>query len=123
VSQDNPAAVAISAEEALEAAMTRDAFDVRTPRGRLLRLHHSLTQEARLLMEKKNQDYANEADPYANFRMFGKVGIVVRLGDKIARLKTFAERGEFKVQDEQLRDTLLDIINYAVLFAGISEEK
>lgn len=113
----------MDADRVMEEALKNSAFDPTTARGRLLCLHHTLSQEARLLMEKKNQDYASEADPYANFRMFGTLGIVVRLGDKIARLKTFAERGDFKVSDEQLRDTLLDIINYAVLFEGMSKEK
>jgi hypothetical protein len=113
----------LDANDAMEEALKGTPFDPSTARGRLLALHHSLTQEARLLMEKKNADYASEDDPYANFRMFGLVGIVVRLGDKLARLKTFTERGSFKVQDEQLHDTLLDIINYAVLFEGMSKEK
>jgi hypothetical protein len=44
------------------------------------------------------------------------------LGDKFARLRSFTENGKFFVQDEGVQDTIKDIINYAVLFAGYDEK-
>lgn len=84
----------------------------------LYRLHERLCKEALDLMYQKNHDYANDADPYRNFRMFGLLGIVIRLGDKLARLQSFLENGSLAVQDEQIEDTLKDIINYSVIFGG-----
>jgi hypothetical protein len=76
-------------------------------------------------MADKSADYAGEADPFANFRMFGDnaalLGICFRLGDKIRRLHKAAGGEKFAV-DETLRDTTLDIINYAVLFLALSQE-
>jgi hypothetical protein len=74
-------------------------------------------------MVKKNQDYAHQSDPFRNFRMFGTFGILVRLSDKIARLRSFEESGQFVVEDERLEDTLLDIINYAVLYRAMRESE
>jgi hypothetical protein len=55
--------------------------------------------------------------------MFEEFGIVVRLSDKVARLRTFCERGVLDVKDESVEDTLVDVINYAVLFAAYLQDK
>lgn len=73
-------------------------------------------------MKTKNHDYANEEDPFRNFRRFGGQGILVRLGDKLSRLESFLENGEFAVKDEALDDTVADIINYAIIFKGYVKE-
>lgn len=85
-------------------------------RGELLGLHTQLSSEALALMEKKNADYGASNDPFRNFHMFGGLGILVRLSDKIARLRSFEERGKFEVTDEGLKDTCLDLLNYAILY-------
>lgn len=74
-------------------------------------------------MTLKNRDYGANADPFRNFRQFGRMGILVRLGDKFARLQSFTENGKFFVQDEGVQDTIKDIINYAVLFAGYDDKQ
>lgn len=49
---------------------------------------------------------------------------MVRLTDKMSRLSTFLTTGEFKVKDEALRDTVLDMINYVIiLYAFIQSAK
>lgn len=88
----------------------------------LYELHKSLCFDAALLMADKNADYATETDPFRNFRMFGELGILVRMSDKLARLRTFSERGTLAVSDESVRDTILDLINYAVLLYGYIED-
>lgn len=94
-------------------------------RKELFDSHDELCLSALALMEKKNVDYASEADPFRNFRTFGLLGIVVRMSDKIARLHSLVERGlgNNAVKDESYRDTLLDLINYAVIFAGYAREE
>jgi hypothetical protein len=96
-------------------------------RGSLLELHDDLTTRARDLMTRKNHDYAGKGgeNPFANFLLCEAMGLcsteagmVVRLSDKLSRLATFVSAGELLVKDESVEDTLLDIINYAVLVAG-----
>jgi hypothetical protein len=103
--------------------------EANTPADILLQKAASLTREALELMQLKNHDYTSgSGDPYANFRTaesFGvhpAVGIVIRLGDKLQRIRTFAERGELQVDGEGLRDACLDVINYAVLVYGLLTE-
>lgn len=65
--------------------------------------------EARNLFAKKNADYGDA------FATYGTVGILVRLGDKIHRLQSITSKGINLVEDEKLRDTLLDLHNYAAM--------
>lgn len=101
----------------------------RDPAITLLEKADSLTTEALELMRRKNHDYTSgSGDPYANFRTaqsFGvhpAVGIVIRVGDKLQRIRTFAEKGTLQVQHEGLRDACLDVINYAILAYGLLTE-
>jgi len=92
-------------------------------RDELLAEHRSLSDRARQLMELKNRDYGTSSDPFRNFRWFGRAGILVRLSDKLARLRTFEERGLLNVRSESVEDTVLDILNYAVLYFGMYIEE
>jgi len=59
---------------------------------------------------RKNIDYGN------SFEADGVVGTVIRIGDKLKRLKTISEKGHvIKVKDEKLLDTLMDLANYAAM--------
>ena len=91
----------------------------------LLKFHEYLCGLGRDLMARKNHDYAG-ADgtaPFANFERVEAMGItttgkgfLVRMVDKLSRLSSFEAAGKFKVEDEKLVDTVVDIINYAVLY-------
>ena len=102
-----------------------------TPAQRLLRKADDLTDDAARIMRQKNHDYTSgSGDPFANFRMAGSlgvhpaVGICIRTGDKLQRIRTFAERGELKVDNEGLRDACVDVINYAILvYAMLTEDE
>lgn len=85
-------------------------------REQLTELHETLCNQAQELQKKKNHDYAQEENIFRNFDYFGGLGILVRLSDKLARLRSFEENGTFQVADEKLLDTILDIINYAVIY-------
>ena len=39
----------------------------------------------------------------------------IRLGDKFNRFKTLSRNEEQKVNDESIRDTLIDLANYAIM--------
>jgi len=79
----------------------------------------------------KNSDYTGAGDdPFKNFRhveSFGlcssEVGIMTRMTDKMARVASFMEKGELKVKDESVKDTLIDLANYSMLLAAVIEEK
>lgn len=92
-----------------------------TTREQLFKLHRAMCTYAFLLMQSKNRDYAGQGedvDALANFREDGLPGIITRMGDKRARMKTYAESGEYKTRTESFLDTAVDAINYPVLAAA-----
>ena len=96
---------------------------INSKRQNLMVAHEAMCAKARVLMDKKNQDYAGDEDIFANFRRTEDMGItstekgfLVRMTDKFSRLASFTENNELAVKDESVEDTLIDIINYAVLF-------
>jgi len=63
------------------------------------------------LGQRKNHDYGAAGDAIA---MAGVRGVVVRMLDKKLRLMSLTEPGhDVAVKDESVRDTLMDMINYA----------
>lgn len=60
----------------------------------------------------KNHDYGNSFDQ--SIDEFGLVAAVVRIGDKMNRIKSLIKK-EAKVSNESIKDTLLDMANYAIL--------
>lgn len=60
----------------------------------------------------KNHDYGNSFGE--SLDEFGLVASVVRLGDKMNRIKSLIKK-EAQVKDESIKDTLLDMANYAIM--------
>ena len=58
--------------------------------------------------------------PFANY---GSVGVIVRLGDKIQRLMSVSKNGVTLVNTESLRDTLIDLHNYAAMGIMLIDEQ
>lgn len=73
--------------------------------------------EALSLFTKKNQDYG---DAFANY---GPVGVIVRMGDKINRLASVTGSSVTLVKNETIRDTLIDLHNYAAMAIMLMDEK
>ena len=74
--------------------------------------------EALELFKKKNADYG---DAFANF---GPLGVIIRLGDKINRLFTITkETIRIEIKSETIRDTLIDLHNYAAMALMLIDEK
>ena len=66
------------------------------------------------LHARKNKDYGNAAD--ASYREFGLVSYVIRLNDKMNRLKSLTKPGvEQEVKSESIEDTLMDLAAYAIM--------
>tara|TARA_B100000902_G_C27135401_1_gene825765 strand:+ start:207 stop:509 length:303 start_codon:yes stop_codon:yes gene_type:complete len=82
---------------------------------RVLQLHN-IQKEAFELFKKKNADYGDA------FASYGAVGVLVRIGDKIARLQNISNKGIHLVDDESLRDTLIDLHNYSAMAAMLIDE-
>ena len=91
-------------------------------RDELLKIHDQTGKLAREVMTAKNHDYAHDNDVFRNFRRYGTLGVLVRLSDKLARLDSFEENKKFAVADEKLQDTIVDIINYAVIYLAMKQE-
>jgi hypothetical protein len=73
--------------------------------------------EALELFRKKNTDYGD------SFATYGTVGVIVRMGDKIQRLISVSKKGVALVDNESLRDTLIDLHNYAAMGIMLLDEQ
>jgi hypothetical protein len=75
-----------------------------------------IQKEALLLFKKKNKDYGD------SFARFGSIGVIVRLQDKIGRLINIDKNNITCVDDETLRDTLIDLHNYSAMAIMLIDE-
>lgn len=62
---------------------------------------------------QKNNDYGNSFSK--TFKQLGIISAVTRIADKFNRLVEMATGTERKVKDETMRDTLMDLANYAIM--------
>ena len=69
----------------------------------------AIQKEALDLFIKKNKDYGDA------FSEYGTIGVLVSIGDKIRRMQSITANGVNLVEDEKLRDTLIDLHNYAAM--------
>lgn len=60
----------------------------------------------------KNHDYGNSFDK--SLDKFGIVASIVRMEDKMNRIESLTKK-EAQVKDESIKDTLLDMANYAIM--------
>ena len=81
-------------------------------------------QQINNLVLKKNERYGNSAltAPALCAVLTAKEGILVRLGDKFARMRQLIETDEV-VAEEPLRDTVKDIIGYCFLWLIADEQE
>lgn len=75
--------------------------------------HAEICKEINKLYERKNHDYGDSF--HQTFVEEGMAMARIRLGDKFSRFKTLSRGGEQKVNDESIRDTLIDLANYAIM--------
>jgi len=66
---------------------------------------------------KKNTDYGD------SFATYGIIGILIRIEDKMRRAISISKNGVNLVKDEGIRDTLLDLHNYAAMGLMLLDEK
>ena len=68
------------------------------------------------MFRKKNADYGDA------FAKFGVVGVLMRIEDKIQRALSITKNGVNMVDDESIRDTLMDLHNYAAMAVMLLDE-
>ena len=78
-----------------------------------VQLHREVCEEINDLYARKNHDYGDSF--HQTFVEEGMAMARIRLGDKFNRFKTLSRGGEQKVNDESIRDTLIDLANYAIM--------
>jgi len=76
----------------------------------------AIQQEALELFSKKNADYGDA------FATYGVIGVLMRIEDKLQRSMSITKNGVNLVNDEGIRDTLLDLHNYAAMALMLLDE-
>ena len=76
-------------------------------------IHGKICQELNETYEKKNADYGNSFEN--SLDKHGLIAGIVRMDDKMSRLISLNSKNEQQVMDESLRDTLMDLANYAIM--------
>ena len=90
---------------------------------------YKLLEKMKEIHSNKNHDYSGEGDPFRNFKMSEEMGIpawkgcLIRMGDKYSRLCSFAKKEEYKVKDENIEDTLMDLAIYSLIDIILYREK
>ena len=78
-----------------------------------VQIHREICEEINDLYARKNHDYGDSF--HQTFVEEGMAMARIRLGDKFNRFKTLSRNEEQKVNDESIRDTLIDLANYAIM--------
>jgi len=76
----------------------------------------SVQQTALEMFRRKNADYGDA------FAKFGIIGVLMRIEDKIQRSLSITKNGVNLVDDEGIRDTLMDLHNYAAMGVMLLDE-
>jgi len=86
-----------------------------------------ILEDIRSLHLAKSKDYGSDTDPFANIRNGAEFvgispwrGCMVRVCDKIQRLKTYCQKGT--LVHESVEDTLMDLACYSILCLVLHRE-
>lgn len=75
--------------------------------------HLDICKEINDLYTKKNHDYGDSF--HTTYVEEGFAMSRIRLADKFNRFKTLSRGAEAEIKDESIRDTLIDLANYAIM--------
>ena len=76
----------------------------------------TIQEEALVLFTRKNADYGDA------FSKYGVIWVLMRIEDKLQRSMSITKNGVNLVNDEGIRDTLLDLHNYAAMALMLLDE-
>lgn len=68
------------------------------------------------LFTKKNIDYGDA------FAKYGPIGVLMRIEDKLQRYISISKNGVNLINDEGIRDTLIDLHNYSAMAIMLLDE-
>jgi hypothetical protein len=80
-------------------------------------------------LKKKQNDYTGGGDPFANFRLSTlegvepTTGLMIRVQDKMQRIRTYLKKGELFVDGEGFEDAIEDVIGYMLILKGLLREQ
>ena len=77
----------------------------------------AIQTEAMNLFVRKNADYGDA------FAQYGVIGVLMRIEDKLKRSMSITRTGVNLVNEEGLRDTLIDLHNYAAMALMLIDEE
>lgn len=72
-----------------------------------------ITEEMQELCKRKNSDYGASVND--TYKKYGMVSYLVRMEDKINRIRNLILNGNQQVSDEKIKDTLMDLASYSIL--------
>jgi hypothetical protein len=75
-----------------------------------------IQNEAIDLFAKKNIDYGDA------FAKYGVIGVLMRIEDKLQRSMSITKNGVNLINDEGIRDTLIDLHNYSAMALMLLDE-
>jgi hypothetical protein len=75
-----------------------------------------IQHDALELFTKKNIDYGDA------FAKYGTVGVLMRIEDKLQRFMSITKNGVNLINDEGIRDTLIDLHNYSAMALMLLDE-
>jgi hypothetical protein len=75
-----------------------------------------IQQEALELFSRKNADYGDA------FAKYGTVGVLMRIEDKLNRVMSISKNSIVLINDETVRDTLIDLHNYSAMALMLLDE-
>lgn len=74
-------------------------------------------EEGLNLFKQKNADYGDA------FAKYGTIGVLMRIEDKLQRSISITNNGINLIENECIRDTLIDLHNYAAMGIMLLDEK
>ena len=83
-------------------------------------MHSQICNELTELYRKKNHDYGDSF--HKSYKEFGLTMAAIRMSDKLNRFKQLI-KSENQVSDESIRDTVIDLANYAIMTAMEMDEE
>ena len=75
--------------------------------------HKELLDNLHNLYITKNHDYGDSV--HDTYEKYGLTSFLVRMEDKLNRVRTLNQKQDIQVPTERIEDTLLDLANYAIL--------
>lgn len=102
------------------ASNTESDYIIGTTENVSVSLHRQVCNELNALYTRKNHDYGDSF--HKSYEEWGLPMAAIRLGDKYNRFCRLI-KVEAEVKDESIRDTLIDLANYAIMTVMELEQK